>query len=890
MLELILTGNPQQEVVNFLAGDLYLSSVRSRQLWLLLLQRQSMLLLPTDVGKGGKKSKPESTLDDSTFDDSKMHEILVTGVLETEEAKDEGRQSGKKIVLLRLELPPTTNVDGLFQSAKNLFSIEALPTNRSRRLRSVHEKELAEMERERKERQRQDQVSVDYIASLFDEVQAKMDASKELAARLQMEEREMYTIEERYSGLYIKEQKRLQFLCPIGSERVEIKQEGRKENIRKRSEKIDYEVMGMRYPIVNWESAFYHTDRYGVPHDYYRVFRTNGSSRYIKTFTEMVSRFDRLDFIELHSLVMQRFSTTTPEGIDLVLWGDLRIMLEETCKMMIIGIIKRYPLIRETLERMMELRLTVESEGEAVFDLLRFIQKHIDEFGGQDGIAAPCDKAMSMAIPEPTANECLAVDAIACYMGDDDGNDDDSDEVTKDDDDDESDANGDKEASDSEKTDSDEDENPNLNQNDDEEEEYEEELKETEHEEEGKGDEEMTNDGRDDSTQQTTYVVVKDDEHVKLTTVPDTQKTEVPLQSSSISSDFANQFLNMDNVPPTDTEVVSMMNVKIRHEEPSTQTSPLLNIHVTIIPETSTVTGSTIPPTIPPITPLPQQSIPTLTPAPTTATTTTSVPTLLDFSSLFGFDQRVSTLEKELYQFKAKDERKRYIDLVEKSEKDIIKDEVKSQLPQILPMEVSDYATLVIQSSITKSLENIVLAKSSSQPKSTYEAAASLTEFEFKKILLDKIQKSKSYRGAQEHKDLYDALVKSYKLDKDLFKSYGKVYLLKRDREDKYKDEDPPTRSDQELKKQKTSKDAEPSRGSKSKESKSSSSKGSKSQPKSSSKPAQAKEPVFEATDTEMPLNQGDDLGNTDDQPNVEAASRDDWFKKPERPLTPYSD
>ncbi|GJR23589.1 hypothetical protein Tco_0972116 [Tanacetum coccineum] len=63
--------------------------------------------------------------------------------------------------------------------------------------RLVHEKELAEMEREREERQRQDQASVDYIASLYDEVQAKMDASEELAARLQMEEREMYTIEER---------------------------------------------------------------------------------------------------------------------------------------------------------------------------------------------------------------------------------------------------------------------------------------------------------------------------------------------------------------------------------------------------------------------------------------------------------------------------------------------------------------------------------------------------------------------------------------------------------------------------------------------------------------------------------------------------------------------
>ncbi|GJR32002.1 hypothetical protein Tco_1108234 [Tanacetum coccineum] len=40
----------QQEVVNFLAGDLFHGSARRRQLWLLLLQRHSMLLLPTAVG------------------------------------------------------------------------------------------------------------------------------------------------------------------------------------------------------------------------------------------------------------------------------------------------------------------------------------------------------------------------------------------------------------------------------------------------------------------------------------------------------------------------------------------------------------------------------------------------------------------------------------------------------------------------------------------------------------------------------------------------------------------------------------------------------------------------------------------------------------------------
>ncbi|GJW13689.1 retrovirus-related pol polyprotein from transposon TNT 1-94 [Tanacetum coccineum] len=48
--EQILTGNPQQEVVNFLAGDLFLGNAKSRPLWLLLLQRKNMLLLQIAYG------------------------------------------------------------------------------------------------------------------------------------------------------------------------------------------------------------------------------------------------------------------------------------------------------------------------------------------------------------------------------------------------------------------------------------------------------------------------------------------------------------------------------------------------------------------------------------------------------------------------------------------------------------------------------------------------------------------------------------------------------------------------------------------------------------------------------------------------------------------------
>ncbi|GJR83983.1 hypothetical protein Tco_0154768 [Tanacetum coccineum] len=188
---------------------------------------------------------------------------------------------------------------------------------------------------------------------------------------------------------------------------------------------------------------------------------------------------------------------------------------------------------------------------------------------------------------------------------------------------------------------------------------------------------------------------------------------------------------------------------------------------------------------------------------------------------------------------KAQEERKLYIDVVKKSVKYIIKDEVKSQLHHILPKKVSNFATAVIQSTINESLKN---------------------------ILLDKIEKRKSYQAATEHKELYDGVVKSYNLDKDLFLSYGNVYSLTRDREDKNKDEDPPAGSNQGLKKQKTNKDAEPPKGSKSKESK------------------YPKAPSLSLNHLE---DQGSEFGHTDDQPDVEAAPKHDCFKKPDKPLTP---
>ncbi|GJR58561.1 hypothetical protein Tco_1500723 [Tanacetum coccineum] len=188
---------------------------------------------------------------------------------------------------------------------------------------------------------------------------------------------------------------------------------------------------------------------------------------------------------------------------------------------------------------------------------------------------------------------------------------------------------------------------------------------------------------------------------------------------------------------------------------------------------------------------------------------------------------------------------------------------------------------------VSESLEHAILAKESSRPQSSYEATALLTEFELKKILIDKIDKIESNVAAPEHRECYDGLIKSYDLEKSIISTYDKAYSLKRSQKDKDKDEDPFVRLNRGLKKRKTSKDAEPTKGPKAKESRSGSSKGTKSQPKSSRKSVQSKEPKFEVADSDMPQDQEGNLGNNDDEPIKETVSRRDWFTKPTQPQEP---
>ncbi|GJQ97061.1 hypothetical protein Tco_0008200, partial [Tanacetum coccineum] len=266
------------------------------------------------------------------------------------------------------------------------------------------------------------------------------------------------------------------------------------------------------------------------------------------------------------------------------------------------------------------------------------------------------------------------------------------------------------------------------------------------------------------------------------------------MRSSSVSSDFTDNLLNFENTSLADNEIASLIDTIVLHEEPSLQTSFLYTVTITVIPKITSTFTTAIPSSHPSFNPLLQQETPIASEA------TTSFPALLDFSLVFRFNKRITNLEKDLSEMKQVDQyecreealsdKREYIDLIDTSQ------------------------------NVTESLEAVVLAKSSSQPKSTYEAAASLSEFELIKILMDKIEEHKSYLRADYKRELYDALVKSYNTDKDLFDTYGEVFTLKRSQDDKDKDQYPSAGSERGTKRRKSSKDAESYRDPKSKESK----------------------------------------------------------------------
>nr|GFC68925.1 hypothetical protein [Tanacetum cinerariifolium] len=138
--------------------------------------------------------------------------------------------------------------------------------------------------------------------------------------------------------------------------------------------------------------------------------------------------------------------------------------------------------------------------------------------------------------------------------------------------------------------------------------------------------------------------------------------------------------------------------------------------------------------------------------------------------------------------------------------------------------------------------------------------AHSLLEFELKKILIEKIKANKSINRHDTQKNLYNALIESYNSDKDIITSYGDVVLLKRERDDQDKDEDPSARSDWGTKRWKSGKDVDES--------------------------IHAEDPSHIVEESGIQQDQEIVTGDNDEEHVDKEVTKADWFKKPERPPT----
>ncbi|GKC34016.1 hypothetical protein Tco_1046400 [Tanacetum coccineum] len=85
----------------------------------------------------------------------------------------------------------------------------------------------------------------------------------------------------------------------------------------------DIESLATKYPIVDWKT-YVLTENFM----YYQIIRADGGSKNYKIFSEMLDDFDRQDVMDLHRLVEERYATSRPEGYDLMLWGDLKIIFQ----------------------------------------------------------------------------------------------------------------------------------------------------------------------------------------------------------------------------------------------------------------------------------------------------------------------------------------------------------------------------------------------------------------------------------------------------------------------------------------------------------------------------------------------------------------------------------
>ncbi|GJT65474.1 putative ribonuclease H-like domain-containing protein, partial [Tanacetum coccineum] len=218
----------------------------------------------------------------------------------------------------------------------------------------------------------------------YDDIQARIEADSILAARLQEEEREKFTIKERAKLLHdtiftqrrsaederiIRElNKKVAGTKKADSIMEECKEEAdtRKRKLALDEDKeVDYEILDRKYPIKEWTTEYL---GFKPPFDETKglekinlnvVIRSNGQRRYFSALMRVLSIFDREDLNDVYKLIMDRYQNEVPKE-------------------------KKYPLKKKVLLKMLELKLESEEDSTIALELIRFVKKIIAELESEN--------------------------------------------------------------------------------------------------------------------------------------------------------------------------------------------------------------------------------------------------------------------------------------------------------------------------------------------------------------------------------------------------------------------------------------------------------------------------------------------------------------------------
>ncbi|GJW82392.1 hypothetical protein Tco_0146367 [Tanacetum coccineum] len=228
----------------------------------------------------------------------------------------------------------------------------------------------AEFDEEERLAREKDEANI-ALTEEWDDIQAKIEADHELAQRLQAEEQEELSVEEKAKLFQqLLEQRRKNFAAKSAEEKrnkppTQAQQrkimftylknmKGKKlkdlknksfDSIQKmfdrafkrvntfvdfRSDLVEKEVAIDVVPLATKSTSIvgWRINKEGKK-SYYQIMRADGKSQMYRIFSHMLKSFSREDLEDLYKLVKAKYESTRPvEDLDLLLWGDLKTMFE----------------------------------------------------------------------------------------------------------------------------------------------------------------------------------------------------------------------------------------------------------------------------------------------------------------------------------------------------------------------------------------------------------------------------------------------------------------------------------------------------------------------------------------------------------------------------------